>query len=80
MNITEFVQSTDFTATEKLIIVYMLYKNNRNFSSSLRELQELIGVSYVTAQKSLKNLANKGIVLSFSKRDNSPTYYAILLD
>lgn len=80
MTLTEFVQSIDFTSTEKLIITYMLCNNNRNFSYSLAELQVIFGISYLTAQKSMKNLTKQQIVSAELIRDNSPTSYAILLD
>lgn len=80
MTLTEFVQSDDFTSTEKLIITYMLLNNNRNFSLSLKELQLVFNLSYLTAQKSMKNLTNSKILSASLVRDNSPTKYVILLN
>ena len=80
MTLTEFVQSLDFTSTEKLIVTYMLRNNNTTFSYSLVNLQSIFGISYVTAQKSMKNLTNKKILCASITRDNSPTSYVIVLD
>jgi hypothetical protein len=81
MILTEFIQSSEFTSTEKLIIVYMLHKNNsEEFEISLKDMQPLIGISYVTAQKSLKNLTEKKVLSASLVRNNTPTKYVILLD
>lgn len=81
MTLTEFLQSIDFTATEKLLVVVLLHlHNNQPFRMSLKEAQVLVGTSYVTAQKSLKHLTEEKVLSCCLKRDNKPAEYVILLE
>lgn len=81
MIISKFLESKEFTATEKLLVMSLLHLyNKRPFRLSLRDAQQLVDTSYVTAQKSLKHLTDKKILSSKLERDNKPTEYAILLE